>query len=255
MALGGKEASHLATAASIARLYFIARIAQAAIAATSRAESAEQFAKAKTRQVKQTTAGTARVAANIVTGTANIVTGTAIADHIARTTVASATAIQTKSTEESAEREPGRATISGTARVTIADNITRTAIADHIARAACLRGKQTTQTSAQTYFGCAANIVARIAGDFIARIASNNGIARIATVDSNTVDQSFKTGEQVSSRVIVAGTARVNAGHITRIRKTLYTHQKGDHEGSHQNSDFHWVISPFRFAGLSEEKP
>jgi len=122
-----------------------------------------------------------------------------------------------------------------------------------------MRGKQITQTSAQTKFGCTANIAARIAiGYDIARIAGNNGIARIATVapDTDTVDQSLETGEQVSRlRVLVAGTAWINACHVARVRKTLYTQHEGEYQGSHQNFDFHWVISPFRFAGLSKEKP
>jgi hypothetical protein len=79
--LGGKEASSLADAGVVTgiALDFIARIAGTVIAT---AESAEQFLQAEPGQVKQVTAGTAtiiaQIAARIAIGIAEIITRIAV---------------------------------------------------------------------------------------------------------------------------------------------------------------------------------
>jgi len=177
------------------------------------------------------TTGTAvGVSANIVTRTTvrGEVTRSAIVHNIARTAIGEAITIQAKTAEQVAERcESGcAAIIDDSARVAIYDNVARIAVV--VTVIACLSGKQVTQASAYSKPGEVADFVARIAREccFVTRIAGENGLAGIAVVGTNAVDQSLETRKQVAAsyHASVTCSARIGAGKTTRIRKTLNTH-------------------------------
>jgi thioester reductase-like protein len=235
MASGGKEAS-LAATGNVTGSNFIARIASTVIA-TGSADSVEQSSKIESRQVKQMTAGTARgISTNIVarTAVANNIARTAIADNITRTAIGGATTVQTKSVEQVSERITKcelRSAVNDSARIAVGNNVARTTVGNDIAWGVCLRrGKQVTQTSAQTEAGCvASDFTARIAiGNDIAWVAGDHCVARIAVSSSGaeSVDQSLEPGEQVALySTPVTGSTRVNTRRVARThRKALSPH-------------------------------
>jgi hypothetical protein len=199
----------------------------------------------------------ARIAQSIAARIARITV--AVADDVARTAIGNTSTVQAKTAEQVSDLQLRcGATIVETTRIaritTIVEStrIARIAIGYHVARAAILRSEQVSQASAHLEPRSVANDVARIAiDDDIARIASDNCIARITVVELDTADQSLETGKQSTFHdATIACSARVDASRIAGAHcKTLNTHHEGDSEGSHQNSDFHWVISPFCFAG------
>ena len=195
MASGGEEASSLAAASTITTTTdFVARTAT--IVAT--AESAEQSFQADSRKVKQVTSGTATGVAQVSARIAvsSDVARTAIADFVARSATAIIATAETDTFEQVPKLELRRAaTIDVAARIAIADDIARTtvAIADFVARAASLRGKQVTQTFAEFDSGqatiVATDFVARIASDsIVTRIARDNRITGIATVEADSIN-------------------------------------------------------------------
>jgi hypothetical protein len=205
-------------------------------------QTGKQFSELDPRQVNQVTTGTACVAATIATArTTRIAAGVA---RIARSTVGISVAGITWTTigiaaafqtfEQSAEVELRRGT-GRTAGIAIGNDGAWSAVGNDIAWGACRSGKQTTQTSTQTDFGYAANFVAGITKrGFIAWIAGNDWFARIAVIDTNSIDQFLKTGKQVTLyNTRVTRATRGNTCRVTRTRKALDTQHEGDREGRH----------------------
>jgi len=219
----------------------------AGIATIVATKTIEQFTQSDTREVKQMTTGTADIAAHIITRIA-------VRCGIARIAVGGTSEIQVDAFEQILKAEL-RSTTS-TTRVTIGNNIARIAL-DLTAGVTIVRGKQVAQTSAQVELGSASHIARIAISDFITRIAGDDCVTRIAGTRTNSVDQFLETGEEVALHdAPVARCTRINTCRIARTRrKTLHTHHEGSNESSHQNSDFHGVISPFRFVGPSDEEP
>jgi hypothetical protein len=284
MASGGKEASSL-EAAAVAGSNLIARIATV-IATGGATKSTEQFLQTDPREVKQVTSGSATEVASIarfaavaarIAGFATIaarIAWTAVAcivawsaiivARIAGTAAGIAAAIQTEAFEQTFEFELRSATgIACIARKAVSCIVARGAIGiariARTARSAVVRGKQTTQASTEVDARSATDIAARVAiGNNVAWVASNNGLAGLAATKMRSVDQFFETGKQIASFFFNdTATTEIYTRRVARkwTRKTLNTQQQGDNEGRHQYSDFHGVISPFRYVCSSHEEP
>ena len=209
--------------------------------ASNGADSVEQSRQVESRQIKQSSSGTAsikatsgitRTAVHIKApsgGKARIATMTeAICDRSTRVAVNEATTIQTQISErvQFAKRESRWSTeIDGCARVATEKSRGVARIAgDRITRTAQFRSapsgcEQISQPIAQSKAGQAtADWVARTACNHITGATGANRLTRIAVIDdTNAIDQSLQTGEQVAASYnlsVARGTARVNARRV-----------------------------------------